>query len=360
VIDGISNKLEVFEEALDLGFIEQKTDGTYRINPTARIKRSLAFDDVSIVQVKSVSKSRLDVDVSSEFVRGIKLDIPLVASNMSSVTNGSFALKLSKAGALGVLHRAWPETQQYLNDMGPLLFSSDKPHLVAASVGVGQSQLELAKTLIRHGASIIVIDIAHGFSDEVKILAEKIKIFSPSTKVVVGNTNNLEMLYEFNDCADAIKVGLSNGLACTTKFTAGVSENQFSTVLKFKEEATRLGMPIISDGGIREPMDFVKAMAAGASSVMAGSIFARCPNSAAKLVNNEKEYFGMASELAQERWKGGLKPGTCAEGTVKYLPIGQSVEDLLERYSGALKSGMTYAGASNIKELHKKVKFVGV
>lgn len=360
MIKGIGNKLEVFDRAVDIGLIEQLRDGTFRVNPTAEIEQSLGFEDIAIQQAKSICDSRLDVDISSEVVRGVTLGIPLMSSNMSTVTNGYFALELAKRGAMGVLHRAWPTTIQYIDDFFPMTISSASNTPIAASVGVGKGQFELACSLIERGVSIIVIDIAHGYSDTVKDLAKKIKGASKDVKVVVGNTTNINMLYEFDDCADAIKVGIANGLACETKNSAGCNEKQFTSVLKFKEESKRLGMPIISDGGIREPADFVKAIAAGASCVMMGSAFARCPESAGEVINGKKIYAGMASRYVQDRWKGGLKPGTCPEGKVLELELGESVVKLLERYAGALRSGITYSGTKDVKGFQDKVKFIKV
>jgi IMP dehydrogenase/GMP reductase len=178
----------------------------------------------------------------------------------------------------------------------------------------------------------------------------------------LGNSVNTDILSETNDFVDAIKVGIAQGFACETKNTAGCTEKQFSAVLKFKDLANKLGMPIISDGGIREPADFTKAIAAGASSVMAGKVFAECEESAGEIVShndsNKKLYAGMASSYVQESWKGGLKPGTCAEGGVRYLEISGSIKDMIEKYSGALRSGITYSGANDIKSFHNNVEFI--
>lgn len=151
---------------------------------------------------------------------------------------------------------------------------------------------------------------------------------------------------------------------CETKNTAACIEKQFSAIYKFKDISKKLGLPIISDGGIREAGDFVKALAAGSNSAMAGSIFARCPESAAPTIhiNGEfkKLFSGMSSRWVQNQWKNGLKKGTCPEGTVKYLDMGEPVENLLERYSGALRSGITYAGGNDINSFHQKVRFVRI
>jgi hypothetical protein len=188
----------------------------------------------------------------------------------------------------------------------------------------------------------------------------KIKKEYPSIKLIVGNTTNVEFLDEIDPYVDAVKVGIASGFACDTKSTAGCYEQQFSAVWKFKERSKQLGLPIISDGGVREYSDLVKAIGAGANSIMVGSFLAACPESAAEL-NKEKThkiYAGMASEYVQNNWKGGLKPGTCAEGSVKLLKIGPSVVDMINNFQGALRTGITYGGGIDIKSFQQEVKFI--
>lgn len=357
---------QLIAEGLEEGFIVPDGDG-YVWNPSTGISRSLGFEDVALLQGKNKCKSRLEPNLRTEFVRGMYLDIPLIASNMSTVVNVEMCRLLDKVGALGIMHRAWPDEKDYIVAVESLacpekFYSKyDKGCvIVAASVGVGASQVSLAEALYAAGAHILVVDIAHGYSDVVKETAVAIKKCCPFVKIIVGNTININALYEFDAVADAIKVGIGQGLACSTKNTAGCTERQFSAVLKFKEEAKRLGMPIIADGGIREPADFVKAVGAGAGAVMAGSVFARCPESAAEVVEGQKIYAGMASRYVQDRWRGGLKKGTCPEGRVTRLDIGESVDKLLERYAGALRSGITYAGATDIKSFQEVVEFIRV
>jgi len=332
----------------------------YRINPYLEMPKSLSFSDVAISQGKNVCRSRSHAGITSEVARGLHLRVPLIAANMSSVTNAEMCISLYKAGALGVLHRAWADNADYIAELKKI---SDKCSIVAAAVGVGPGQVDLAKDLVSAGATVIVIDIAQGYSDTVIEVGRAIKR-ETGVCLVVGNTINTQMMYEVEDFADAVKVGIAQGSACITKNTAGCAEKQYSVVDKFKDISKKLGLPIISDGGTSEPADFTKSIAAGANSVMAGKIFARCPESAADDVEvNEKTmklYFGMASKEAQRRWRGGLKKGTCAEGKTILLEMGESVPALLERYSGALRSGITYAGATDIKSLQELVKFIRI
>lgn len=351
--DLVKNKLIIFD----------KENKKYKLSSNLEIEameQSLGFEHIAIKQNKNIVSSRLETDIASEFVRGVKIKIPLVASNMSTVINSDFYIKLYKLGAIGILHRAnLPEN--IINEIKNVASHCD---IVAASIGVEKDQFDFSKQMIKAGCNIITIDVAHGYSDTVLELAKKIKKYSPSTKIIIGNTTNIDMLYECYDFVDAIKVGIAQGFACETKNTAGCTEKQFSAILKFKNLAQNFGIPIISDGGIREPADFTKAIAAGASSVMAGSIFAACPESAAEIIvvdNKEKKlYAGMASEYVQKLWKGGVKSGTCTEGGIRFLDIAEPIDKLIEHYSGALRSGITYAGAKDIKTFWDNVKFVKV
>ena len=339
-------------------------EGRYYISPNVELNTmdiSLGFNDISIKQNKNLCQSRLDVNIRSEIVRDIHRDVPLVAANMSTVVNADFCIKLYKLGALGILHRAYQNDQDYIDNVIKIANECD---IIAASVGVGKGQFALSKRLLQHGCNLLVIDIAHGYSDTVIDLAKRIKKYSPTCKVVIGNVSNPEIMYQVSDFVDGVKLGIANGLACETKSTAGCNEKQFSTVMKFKDLSRKFGLPIISDGSIRDPSDFVKAIGAGANSAMAGSVLARCPESAAEVIKIDGEYkklyAGMASRYVQKKWRGGLKLGTCPEGKVLYLNIGESVDDLIERYSGALKSGITYAGGNDIRSFQNCVEFVRV
>lgn len=341
----------------------------YFISPNILLQtmeNSLGFENIAIKQKKNICKSRLDVDIKSEVIRGIFRPIPLIAANMSTVINSNFYIELYRLGALGILHRA----DSHDNILKSVKDVAKECEIVAASIGIDDDQFDFAKTLIQAGCNVITIDIAHGYSDLILELGKKIKKFSPHTKIILGNTTNTDIMYECYEFVDAIKVGIAQGLACETKNTAGCTEKQFSAVFKFKDISKKFGIPIISDGGIREPADFTKAIAAGANSVMAGSIFAACPESAAEdkfvysasgeILTHHKVYAGMASRYVQEKWRGKMKEGTCPEGGVRYMPIGESVKKLLERYSGALKSGITYAGGNSIETFHNNVEFIKI
>jgi len=318
---------------------------------------NLEFKDVAIQQNKNICKSRLEVDIESEIIRGVKRPIPLIASNMSTVVNGEFIKTLYRIGVFGIMHRA-AEKQYILDEVNDI---SKHCKWTAASVGVKEYDKQLVKELIECGANIIVIDIAHGYSDTVLEMAKYIKKFSSNTKIVVGNIINKHAIPFFNDYVDAIKVGIDSGKSCLTRNTSGCYKPQFSAIYDLKEYSFKYGIPLISDGGIREPADFSKAIGACANSVMAGSIFARCKESASPIINikgvAKKVYCGMASRQVQNTWRGNVH-NDCPEGKTMFLDIGEDISDLVKRYAGALRSGITYAGANNIESFHKNVEFI--
>ena len=359
-----SNVDLVMEKLIKFGIVKiDAISGNYYIDEDIELKnlrKSLGFEDVAIYQKKNKCKSRLDANIRSEVFRGINIDVPLLASNMATVCNADFCIELYRLGALGVLHRASSE-ERIIKAIKKVAKECD---IVCSSVGIGEKSFELYVKSVKAGANVIFIDIAHGFSSEVVELGSKMKRYSTEVKIVVGNTINPEMMYEVDGFADAIKVGIAQGLACETKNTAGCTEKQFSAVYRFKRIAKSLGLPVISDGGIREPADCVLSIAAGANSIMAGSIFARCPESAAEetTVNGVRKriYAGMASRYQQEKWRGGLKEGTCPEGGIILLDVGEPVDKLVERYSGAIRSGITYSGGTDIKSFQDNVEFIRV
>ncbi len=321
-------------------------------------ERSLSFNDVAIYQKKNKVASRLSVDTSSEIIRGVVRPTPLIAANMSTVVNAEFYKQIYALGGMAFLHRAQTIDEQIteIKDVAKVC------EWVGFSIGVGQEYKDRVGDMIAAGGNICLIDIAHGYSDSVIDLGRWIKLMYPQVKIVVGNTNNVEMMNEVKDFADAIKIGIANGAACRTKDTAGCVEGQWTVINRFSNAARELNIPVISCGGIRQASDFTKAIAAGANSCMIGSVFASTPESAAPIKHTLdgkfKIYSGMASKAVQDKWKGGLKDGTCAEGTTLLLPISEPLEQVVQHYVGALRSGITYAGSTSVKEMQENVTWI--
>ena len=167
-----------------------------------------------------------------------------------------------------------------------------------------------------------------------------------------------------NAGADAVKVGIGPGAACTTRIITGFGVPQFTAIYDCAKMAEKLRVPLIADGGIRNSRDVVLALAAGASTVMLGKLFAMTNESAAPKrktdTGMEAKYRGQASEDFQNDYYGGLKGKTVAEGIDFWGPVTGSAKQLLEQLLGGLRSGLTYGGARNIKELQRKAEFVKV
>lgn len=321
-------------------------------------ERTYHFNQISIKQQKGIAISREKINIESEIIKGVSRPIPLIASNMTSVVNSDFIIKLYKLGSLGIMHRAEDKTDRFISTQR----ISNECAWCATSIGLNDDY-DYIKKLIHYGANILNIDVAHSYNEIAINMAKTIKIRWPHIKVIIGNTTNPKMLKECYDYIDAIKIGIGQGSVCETKNSAGCTMGMATCVYEFNELSKKYGIPVISDGSIKEPSDFTKAIGLGASAVMAGRIFASCPESAAsikrKWFKKYKQYSGMASRDVQERWRGKVH-NDCPEGKTVLLPIGEPVQNLLNRYSGALRSGISYAGYDNINDFRGNAEFIWV
>ena len=250
---------------------------------------------------------------------------------------------------------------------------SDGRLRVAAAIGTGADSTERAKALVEAGVDAIVIDTAHGHSSAViDKLREIKKLFGSKIDTVVGNIATAQaaiMLVEAG--ADAVKVGIGPGSICTTRVVAGVGVPQVSAIYNVAEALQGLDIPVIADGGIRYSGDIVKALAAGASSVMIGSLFAGVDESPGETIifqgRKFKSYRGMGSlEAMQEGSKDRYFQESekevnklVPEGIVSRVAYKGTLNEVFYQLIGGLKSGMGYCGAKNLKEL-KKAKFVKI
>jgi IMP dehydrogenase len=197
---------------------------------------------------------------------------------------------------------------------------------------------------------------------------QELKRTHPDKDVIAGNVCTAMAYHDLvNAGADAVKVGVGPGAACTTRMVTGFGVPQFTAVYDCAKIAEKLRVPLIADGGIRTSRDVVLALAAGASTVMMGKLFALTKESAAPKRKSahsptglEAKFRGQASEDFQNDFYGGLKHKTVAEGIDFWAPVSGSAMELLDKLLGGLRSGLTYGGARNIKELQRKAEFVEV
>lgn len=244
---------------------------------------------------------------------------------------------------------------------------------VAAALGVTGDILERAEALVQAQVDAVIIDTAHGHSKGVVDALKKIKKKFPQLDVVVGNIATAEAAkYLVKAGADAIKVGIGPGSICTTRVIAGVGYPQFSAVLEVAEAIKGSGIPVIADGGIRYTGDIPKALAAGAHSVMLGSLLAGTKESPGETIIYEgrkfKSYRGMGSVEAmnkgsKDRYFQDVEDDIkklVPEGIVGRVPYKGELAESMVQFVGGLRAGMGYCGAKDIVTLQKNAKFVKI
>ena len=242
---------------------------------------------------------------------------------------------------------------------------------VAAAVGVTADAVDRTQALVNAGVDAIVIDTAHGHTKGVASVLKEVKASFPDLDVVVGNIATAAAAKYLVDLgADAVKVGIGPGSICTTRIIAGVGYPQLSAVLQVAEAIKDSGVPIIADGGIRYTGDIPKAIAAGASCVMLGSLLAGTKESPGETIIFEgrkfKSYRGMGSVEAmnkgsKDRYFQDVEDDIkklVPEGIVGRVPYKGELVESIHQFLGGLKAGMGYCGSANVDELREQGKFV--
>ncbi len=247
--------------------------------------------------------------------------------------------------------------------------------LVGAAVGVKGDYLERTEALLEAGADIIVVDIAHGHSENAINTVHMIKKAFPSCELIAGNVATGEGSRDLIKAGvDAIKVGVGSGSICITRVVTGSGVPQLTAVIDSVKVARDYGVPIVSDGGIRNSGDITKALAAGASSVMIGSLFGGTDESPGKsLVKNCKKYKmyrGMASfyaSLGRKYREAGPQVvdsddlnDYVPEGVEAMVPYKGSVVEIIRQMAGGLRSGLSYCGAKTIPEMQNNAEFIKI
>ncbi len=454
---------------------------------------ALTYDDVLLVPQYSDVESRRTLSTQTRLTNKISLQIPMVSSNMDTVTESEMAIAMARAGGIGIIHRFMPiETQAQQiarvkkaesfvvdepitlsightvgdvkrivkeTDTGGILIVAEDHRLVGivttrdllfenddkkgvtelmqrkvvtappettlkeavkilhahrieklplvdaegrlaglitlkdimkieqfprttkdargrlavgAAVGVKEKDLQRVECLLAAGADCIVVDIAHGDAKMEIEMIGKIRRRFPEAQIIGGNVATAEGTRRLLDAgADAIKVGVGPGSICVTRVVAGAGVPQLSAVIECGEAARDAKIPIIADGGIRQSGDAVKALAAGASTVMVGSLLAGTDESPGLMMTRKGHRYkvsrGMASLEANverkrregEQWITQEEiDDYVSEGVEAAVPYRGSVKEVLTQLVGGIQSGMSYCGAHSIEELYEKAVFV--
>lgn len=244
---------------------------------------------------------------------------------------------------------------------------------VAAAIGVTADAVERAEALVKAGVDAIIIDTAHGHTKGVVSILKEVKKSFPELEVVVGNIATAEAAkYLVEAGADAVKVGIGPGSICTTRVVAGVGFPQFSAVLEVSAALKGTGVPVIADGGIRYTGDIPKALAAGADTVMLGSLLAGTKESPGETIIYEgrkfKSYRGMGSVEAmkkgsKDRYFQDVEDDIkklVPEGIVGRVPYKGELVESMHQFIGGLRAGMGYCGAGDIEALKNNARFVKI
>jgi IMP dehydrogenase len=243
---------------------------------------------------------------------------------------------------------------------------------VGAAVGVAPDNVDRVIALVNAGVDVITVDTAHGHSKGVIDMVKLIKQMYPDLQIIAGNVATAEGAIALADAgADAVKVGIGPGSICTTRIVAGVGVPQLYAVYICAQALLERGIPVIADGGIKQTGDIVKAIAAGAGSIMAGSLFAGVEESPGETIIYEgrkfKSYRGMGSVEAMDKGskdryfqdETDVVTKLVPEGIVGRVPYKGTLSEVIYQYVGGLRAGMHYCGASKIEHL-QKAKFVRI
>lgn len=323
------------------------------------LKKGYTFDDVALVPQFNNVPSRTEPSLETWLTKNRKMHIPLICSNMDTAISEDLADILLAKGSLPIFHR-FTSLDVQLNWV--------KKYGENTFVSCGIQKIDETRKLLDAGAAGVCIDVAHGHSDRMFKFIQELKRTHPNKEIIAGNVCTAMAYHDLvNAGADAVKVGVGPGAACTTRMVTGFGVPQFTAIYDCAKIAEKLRVPLIADGGIRNSRDVVLALAAGASTVMIGKLFAMTSESAALkrsaphvASGQEAKFRGQASEDFQNDFYGGLKDKTVAEGIDFWGPVSGSAQLLIDQLLGGLRSGLTYGGARNIKELQRKAEFIGV
>ena len=239
---------------------------------------------------------------------------------------------------------------------------------VAAALGVRGGYLARAQALLEADVDALVVDVAHGHADHTIDAVKELKATWPQAEVVAGNVATADGFRDLVEAgADAVKVGIGPGFACTTRQVAGVGVPQLTAILDCAEVARAAGVPLIADGGICHPGDVAKAIAAGASTVMIGGLFAGRPESPGEVVRRGgREYkvfrgmasLGAAAARLEIEGRGDALDQYVPEGEEMEFPLKGPVAGIVNELVGGLRSGMSYVDATTIPEAWEKASFI--
>ena len=313
------------------------------------------YDDVLLVPQYSDIESRTGIFLSSALDDNLTFRTPIIAAPMDTVSGPEMAIAMDRLGGVAIIHR-YNTIQQQVDLLKEAKRGGAK--IVGCAVGATGDFEERATQLRIAGADFICIDIAHGHHAHMKKAVEALKTNCAIKHVMAGNVATGAAFKALQDWgADSIKVGIGNGSICSTRIQTGHGVPSVTAIMECASEKRRA--KLIADGGIRTSGDMVKALAAGADFVMLGSMLAGTKESPGEIINTpsgpRKTYRGMASREAQSDWRG---KSSAPEGISVTIPYKGELEPLFMDMTNHIRSGLSYSGVRDIKELQENAVFI--
>lgn len=344
-------------------------------------KDALTFDDVLLVPQYSEITPDM-ADVSTKLTNTFKMNVPFLSAAMDTVSEHKLVTALALAGGLGVIHKNMSIADQakevemvknyeFDNEKNKRVLIDKKGRLcVGAAIGVTADIMDRVHALMDAGVDVFVLDSAHGDSKNIINAIKNLRLEYPSMELIAGNVATYEGALDLMKAgASAVKVGMGPGSICTTRIIAGIGVPQLQAVMDCARASKEMNVPIIADGGIKYSGDVVKALAAGANTVMLGGLFATCEEAPGDIYESNgkkyRTYRGMGSIEAMAKgstdryFQTGHKKFV-AEGVQGIVEVKTTVEELVFQLIGGLKAGMGYCGSKDIPTLQEKGTFIKI
>lgn len=318
--------------------------------------QAITFDDVLLVPAYNHHESRRVVDTTStDRLEKLSLSLPVISSNMDTITESKMANFMASKGGMGALHRFMSiedNIKEFKKCQGK----------VFVSVGCTEAELQRAEALRDAGADYFCVDVAHAHAKYVGKTLKSLRQLLADRCIMAGNVATYAGADYLASCgADIIKAGIGGGSVCSTRIKTGFGIPMLTCI----QDCSRSDRSIVADGGIKTSGDIVKALAFGADFVMIGGMLAGTAPTPGEYITKEngskiKRYRGMASKEAQEAFMGPMHEWKTAEGVATEVPYKDNPDAIIADIVGGLRSGLTYAGADTISELQRKLNYVVV
>ena len=324
------------------------------------IRTGLSYGDVLLVPHRSPVDSRREVDLSTSLTPGIELETPLLSAPMDTVTASETAIALSRVGGFGTIHR-FLTVEEQAAELEAVIEAGER---AGAAIGISEDYLSRAERALEAGAAALVVDVAHGHLEKALSAVDRLAEEFPDVEIVAGNVATPQAVRDLYEAGAAgVKVGIGPGSHCTTRKVAGAGVPQVTAIADTSEVAHELGITIVADGGIRSSGDAVKALMAGADTVMMGRLFAGTDESPGEIIVRDGDRYkrsrGMATTAANDDRTDKSEGGPAAdEGVEALTPYAGPLSEVAGEFLAGIQSGLSYVGAGDIETARTEAEFI--